>query len=44
VVEEINASWISTVFTANSKFHIGADGAHFIACNLDQKSDTILIK
>jgi hypothetical protein len=36
MVEEIDTSWISAVLTADTKFHIGINGAHFIAGNLDQ--------
>jgi hypothetical protein len=44
MVEEIDTSWISSMLTANSKFHIGVNGAHFITGNLDEKSDAILIE
>jgi hypothetical protein len=43
-MEEINASWISTMLTADSEFHIGVNGAHFITSNFDEKSNAILIK
>jgi hypothetical protein len=44
MMEEINASWIATMLTADSEFHIRVNGAHFIAGNLDEKSDAILIQ
>jgi hypothetical protein len=44
MVEEIDTSWISAMLTTDPKFHIGINGAHFIASNLDEKSDAILIE
>jgi hypothetical protein len=44
MMEEINASWIATMFTADSEFHIWVNCAHFIAGNLDEKPHAILIK
>jgi hypothetical protein len=35
MMEEINASWISSVLTADAKFHIRIYSPHFIAGNLD---------
>jgi hypothetical protein len=44
MVEEIDTAWISAMLTTDSKFHIGINGAHFIASNLYEKPYAILIK
>jgi hypothetical protein len=35
MMEEINASRISAMLTADSELHIWLYGAHLITCNLD---------